>query len=254
MIKRDLIETFRQIFVATFDHWLLSFRWHSQYWKKRFLSFDLRIAFYLFDLFAKELQWKLITNEWRSRHYLDDFITFVASTSEVSEYENFFETICYLLELKINLKKNARDTLLDFLDIKLNTMTMIARLSNVKREKVIEWINKMLFEKMIKNELRFFLNFLSFAARVVVSRRVFLKRLFNFFSQSWRSKRRVDVEMKINLLWWKYFLSRWNEMKFLKRVETRREFVLWTNAFDEYDMRDYFVLHSESLMSSADNM
>jgi hypothetical protein len=31
MIKRDLIEIFRHIFVATFDHWLLSFRWHSQY-------------------------------------------------------------------------------------------------------------------------------------------------------------------------------------------------------------------------------
>jgi hypothetical protein len=58
--------------------------------------------------------------------------------SEVSEYENFFETICHLLELKINLKKNARDTLLDFLDIELNTVTMIARLSDVKREKVIE--------------------------------------------------------------------------------------------------------------------
>jgi hypothetical protein len=58
--------------------------------------------------------------------------------SEVSEYENFFETIYHLLELKVNLKKNARDTLLDFLDIELNTVTMIARLSDVKHEKVIE--------------------------------------------------------------------------------------------------------------------
>jgi hypothetical protein len=58
--------------------------------------------------------------------------------SEVSEYENFFETICYLLELKINLKKNARDTLLDFFDIELNIVSMITRLSDVKREKAIE--------------------------------------------------------------------------------------------------------------------
>jgi hypothetical protein len=133
-------------------------------------------------------------------------------------------------------------------------MMMIVRLFDVKREKVIEWINKMLFEKMIKIEIRFFLSFLSFAARVVVSRRVFLRRLFNSLSQSWRDKRRVDIEMKTDLLWWKYFLSKWNEMKFLKRVETRREFVLWTDAFDEYNMKDYFVLRSESLMSSADNM
>jgi hypothetical protein len=169
---------------------------------------------------------KLITNEWRSRHYLNDFIAFIASTSEVSEYENFFETICHFFELKINLKKNAKDTLLDFLDIELNTVTMIARLSNVKREKAIEWINKILSVKVIKNELWFFLDFLSFTARVVISRRVFLRRLFNFLFQSWKSKRRVDVEMKTNLLWWKYFLSRWNEVKFLKNVETRREFVL----------------------------
>jgi hypothetical protein len=69
MIKKDLVEIFRHILIATFDYWLLSFQWHSQYWKKRFLSFDLRIALYLFNLFAKELQWKLITNEWLSRHY-----------------------------------------------------------------------------------------------------------------------------------------------------------------------------------------
>jgi hypothetical protein len=58
--------------------------------------------------------------------------------SEVSEYENFFKTIYYFLELKVNLKKNARDTLLDFLDIELNTVIMIVKLSDVKREKVIE--------------------------------------------------------------------------------------------------------------------
>jgi hypothetical protein len=154
----------------------------------------------LFNLFAKELQWKLIMNEWRSRHYLNNFIIFVVSTSEVSEYENFLKIIYHLLELKINLKKNARDTLLDFLDIELNIMTMITRLFNVKRKKVIEWINKMFFEKMIKNELRFLLNFLSFAAQVVVSRKIFLRRLFNSLSQSWRNKRRVDIEMKIDLL------------------------------------------------------
>jgi hypothetical protein len=186
----------------------------------------LRIAFYLFDLFVKELQWKLIINEWRSSHYLNNFIAFIVSTSEVSEYENFFETICYFLELKINFEKNARDISLDFLDIELNTITIIVRLFNVKREKIIKWINKMLFERMIKNELRFLLSFFLYAVRVVISRKVFLRRFFYFFSQSWRDKRRVDIEMKTDLLWWKYFVSRWNEMKFLKRVKTRRKFVL----------------------------
>jgi hypothetical protein len=55
IIKRDLVETFRHISIVTFDHWLLSFQWHSQYWEKWFLSFDLKTALYLFDLFAKEL-------------------------------------------------------------------------------------------------------------------------------------------------------------------------------------------------------
>jgi hypothetical protein len=186
----------------------------------------LRIALYLFNLFAKEFQWKLITNEWLSRYYLNNFIAFIALMSEVSKYENFFKTNYHLLELKVNLKKNARNILFNFLDIELNTIIMIARLFDVKREKVIEWINKMLFERVIKNELRSFLNFLSFAVRVVVSRKVFLRRFFNFLSQLWRDKRRVDIEMKINLLWWKYFLSRWNEIKFFKRIETRREFAL----------------------------
>ena len=60
LIKRDLIDVFRHVSIATSDHWLLEFFWEDKYWIDRFLFFNLRTSSYLFNLFAKDLCWMLI--------------------------------------------------------------------------------------------------------------------------------------------------------------------------------------------------
>ncbi len=60
LIKRDLIDIFHQMSIATSDHWLLDFFWEEKYWINRFLLFDLCTSSYLFNLFAKDLCWMLI--------------------------------------------------------------------------------------------------------------------------------------------------------------------------------------------------
>ena len=55
LIKRDLFDAFKHILVAKSNWWLLRFFWDDHYYIDRFLSFELRIAFFLFDLITKAL-------------------------------------------------------------------------------------------------------------------------------------------------------------------------------------------------------
>ena len=59
-VKRDLKDAFRHIPIATSDRWLLGFYCDGCYWMERYLPFGLRTAPFLFDLFAKALNWILI--------------------------------------------------------------------------------------------------------------------------------------------------------------------------------------------------
>ena len=73
--REDLAGALRHIPVALSDRWLLGFQWHGVFYIEEFLLFGLRIAPFLFDLFAKGLRWILIrTYDWRILlHYLSDF-------------------------------------------------------------------------------------------------------------------------------------------------------------------------------------
>ena len=55
LIKRDLFDAFKHILVAKSNWWLLRFFWDDHYYIDRFLSFELRIAFFLFDLMTRAL-------------------------------------------------------------------------------------------------------------------------------------------------------------------------------------------------------
>jgi len=55
LVKRDLADAFRHIPVVESDHWLLGFFWDGSFFIDRFLPFGLRIAPFLFDVFARAL-------------------------------------------------------------------------------------------------------------------------------------------------------------------------------------------------------
>lgn len=77
LIKQDLAEAFRHIPIALADRWLLRFLWNGIIYEERFIPFGLRTAPFMFDLFAKALNWMLIAIcLWpRVIRYLDNFLT-----------------------------------------------------------------------------------------------------------------------------------------------------------------------------------
>ena len=118
---------------------------------EKFLPFGLRTAPFIFDLFAKGLNWILMNAGWMAIHYLDDFLAVLneADGDDVDVYEEFFARTCKALGLSINIKKNATGTLAEFLGIEIDTVRMEARLPQDKLEKAKAWVGKTLNSRTI---------------------------------------------------------------------------------------------------------
>ncbi len=194
----------------------------------------------------------IVTLQWDSIiHYLNDFLVIQVNMIEAHKYESDFNDLCAQLKFSVNLKKNLIDITCIFLSIELDSINMMTRLSSDKHQKTIQLINSTLTKSSLSYEkLQMLLNFLSFAAKIVISERVFLRWLFNDLIIIKSRKQRINYSMQQDLLWWKMFLSKWNDVHLLRKREFRHSLYLWINASDLHDMRDYCLLHS-SLSSAA---
>lgn len=125
----------------------------------------------------------------------------------------------------MNLKKNLTSTTCTFLGpsgIELDTINMVARLSPDKHQKAIQLVESALTKSSLSyEELQALLGFLSFAAKVVVPGRAFLRRLFNGLTVTKSRKQKIIYSMRQDLLWWKIFLPKWNGVRLLRKHEFR---------------------------------
>lgn len=174
--KRDLTDAYRHIPVAKSDWWALGFEWAGSYWFERFLPFGLRTAAFIFDLFAKGVNWIMLQKFNDVLHYLDDFLS-ISPTSEIAdEFNRDFIKICKELGMAINHDKDLTGTSLEFLGIELDTIQMQARLSSEKLEEAKHRVNSALQRSSLsRTDLESLVGFLSFAAKVVVPSRAFLR-------------------------------------------------------------------------------
>jgi len=109
-------------------------------------------------------------------HYLNDFLVIQVNMIEARKYKNDFNDLCAQLEFNVNFKKNLIDITCIFLSIELDSINMMTRLSFDKHQKTIQLVNSTLTKSFLSYEkLQTLLNFLSFAAKIMISERVFLR-------------------------------------------------------------------------------
>jgi len=95
---------------------------------------------------------------------------------EARKYESDFDDLCTQLKFSINLKKNLIDITCIFLSIELDSINMMTHLSSDKHQKTIQLVNSALTKSsLLYEKLQMLLDFLSFAAKIVVSERIFLR-------------------------------------------------------------------------------
>ena len=115
---------------------------------------------------------------------------------EAHKYEINFDDLCTQLKFNINLKKNLINIICIFLSIKLDLINMIIHLSSDKQQKTIQLINSMLTKNFLSyKKLQTLLNFLLFVAKIIISERVFLRRLFNDLIIIKSCKQRINYSM-----------------------------------------------------------
>ncbi len=177
-------------------------------------------------------------------HYLNDFLVIQVNMIEARKYKNDFNDLCAQLEFNVNFKKNLIDITCIFLSIELDSINMMTRLSFDKHQKTIQLVNSILTKSFLSYEkLQTLLNFLSFAAKIMISERVFLRWLFNDLIVIKSRKQRINYSMWQDLLWWKTFLSKWNNVRLLRKHKFRHSLYLWINASDLHNIRDYYLRH-----------
>ena len=186
-------------------------------------------------------------------YYLNDFFAILLSWVDVEIYNRQFDELCSDLSLMINHTKNILDIKVDFLKIELDSIFMQTRLSSNKLDRTRKTIIDLLKRATISyRELESAIGFLSFAAKIVILERAFLRRLFDVIRRP-VTIIRLFTDMKADLLWWKTFLKDWNDLKLLRNVVSRRLWYIWTDVSGKLDIEGYILKYS-NLLSHVQNV
>jgi ribonuclease HI len=238
--KRDIKNAFRNIPVALHEQRLLGFSWNGQLYRETCLSFGLRTAPFIFNLFAEALHWMLVSYlHWHDLvHYLDDFIYIKAASNcspEVFQADDeAYTTLTDLLGCPRNEAKNARGTQVTVLGIIINTSTFEARLPPEKLEKArLLTVTALLAGYLSPHQARSLSGFLTFCANAVRLGRVFMPHIWNFTASlaplPHFTKRRIPRSVRLDLQWWNELLPVYNGVRFFDDVD-RPHAQLYTDA------------------------
>ena len=181
MAKIDLKADFRMVPIVAEEWDLLGFHWKGKYYVDTCLPFGLRSAPYIFNQFASALHWIMATNYVSDLiHYLDKFLLAgPPGQPTCSESTETMLRVCEKLGISVALDKlEGPATTITFLGITIDTTLQQLRLPPDKLQEMTllikSWLGK---HKTTKRDLLSLIGKLSFAVKVVLSGRLFLRQL-----------------------------------------------------------------------------
>ena len=211
MFKKNFVDAFRHISLIIFVRWMFDFYWLKIYYLKLFLLFELRIAFFLFDLFNRTFNYILI-KLFRCLiiyYYLDDFFFVFSFDTDTKSYKKMWVLTCEEFDFRTNAKKKQSNIVMSFLSIKLNFDLMKIKLFANKFERVkklVHDVNNDFFNSISHQKFDELIDFLFFCARMIVFERIFLISFYRILDFKSREIH-INVDMRVDLIWWIEFLS-----------------------------------------------
>lgn len=236
VIKKDLKEAFRVVPVSPAHRWLLGFRWRGRCYVENCLSFGLRTAPFIFNLFAEGLHWLWTRSQpWlRLRHYLDDFIGVLPPDGVCRRglvHAKFRSLVDYLGLIHAD-SKDAEGTVVSVLGVEIDTEAMEARLPAEKLAKAARLVGGALADGTLTGRAAQELaGYLGFCASVVILGRTYLTRLWAFAAtfREQRARRPLTDGVLADLHWWQHWLPHFNGIRFIDDA-VRPVIHIWTDA------------------------
>ena len=256
LVKRDFESAFRNIPVSHIDSPLLGFQWGNSYYTERILPFELRIAPYLFNLFAEVFHWivEAELGEWniqaRIIRVLDYFLLVLPPGTCTQEIGEIFTELCEAVGLSIKTSKNEEGCRTCFGGVELNTKEMVMRLPTKKLQKARLLVQSNSDWKSVTLlDLQQITRYLNFVAIVVPLGRTFLRRLYNmelYFPGSGQYQRRwLSSEARKDIDWWWEALAGKPERSILTRV--RQTISTWSDAARTKGLGGYYTCETQPL-------
>jgi hypothetical protein len=185
VMKRDIKDAFRNIPVCLAHRRLLGFAWNGVVYEENCLSFGLRTAPLLFNLFAEALHWILEYQLAGERvlilHYLDDFIFVLPPGPVTIRLATAFDTITDDLGVPRKESKNTCGQVSDVLGYLVDTKSLTLSLPQEKVQKL-----RSLIEAFTRNRKATLLEYqelggnLVWAAKVVLLGRSYTRSIWDF--------------------------------------------------------------------------
>lgn len=234
LAKMDIKQAYRNIPVHPNDRIYLGMQWNGSVYVDAVLPFGLRSAPLLFSAVADALLWMMHRNGGTIIfHYLDDFITVGApSSDECTRNMAIMTDTCMESGMPIEFDKSVGPTtVLTFLGIELDTLALEIRLPLAKLEQlkstVAVWRGR---KACTKRELLSLIGLMSHACKVVRAGRTFLRRLIDLsmVTKQLDHHLRLNLSARADIEWWWHFVSPWNGTSMLVAQQRENPSVICT--------------------------
>ena len=219
--KADIESAFRIIPISPVDYHLLGFMINDQYFYDRCLPMGCSISCQLFEEFSCAIQW-VLTKSFHVEsmsHILDDFMFLSHTESSCRGYLNKFLTVARFIGIPIKHSKTVLPaTCVIVHGIEVDTDLMQARLPRDKLENAVILVRNFARRKKVTlRELQSLIGTLSFACKVIVPGRPFLRRLIDLTVGINRPNFhvRLNNEARLDLAAWLIFLESFNGISLL---------------------------------------
>ena len=199
----------------------LGLTWDGKYYVERCLSFGLRTAPIIFNLFSEALEWILLyyTDCSTILHYLDNFIMIMPQLLRhlILGVREVWVHVTNSLRMERQDDKDDKGTVVTVLGIKFDTNNLVARLLKKKLEKLRFRVERILLkEYLFALDLDRLTGYLLWCAAVIALGRSYISSLWDLRTQMKLVKgpRRLSATVKSDLRWWLRLAERYNGLSF----------------------------------------
>ena len=210
--KIDMSRWFRQLPLCPRDYSMIGMRWRNLLFFDKVVPMGLRSAAFCAQRVSSAITYIHAKMGYWATNYLDDFGSAEPSSMAWDSFQAMRRTIKQLGAKEAVEKAVEPCTRMEFLGNTVDSIKMTIEVSEARKIELLNLIQIWLEQKQDATirELQSLIGKLSFVTNCVKQGRVFICRMLNWLREFGNGRNKIPEDMKLDLLWWKDFLPKFN--------------------------------------------